>query len=98
MSIPEIHTHKASSQQPASRISSLNKRASKNKGCFTLVILDKHRHSLPQRRAVAQGILNLAQLDPEAPQLHLVIQPPQKFQHSIWQPSRQVTCGTVMSH
>ena len=57
------------------------------------MVLDDDDNSLADAWHIAQPVLDLPQLDTEAAQLHLVVQPPQELNYALWQPSRQVACA-----
>src|SRR5262249_59149486 len=54
-------------------------------------ILPHHHHSPTHHRIRRQHRLNLSQLDPEPPNLHLVINPPHILQLTIGPPTHQIT-------
>lgn len=47
------------------------------------MILDHHNNCLPDAWAIAEPILDLAQLNPEASELDLVVQSAQELNHAL---------------
>ena len=60
------------------------------------MILDNDDDSLADAWAVAQTVLDLPKFNPEAPQLHLVVQPTQELNDALRQPPRQISCSTSL--
>ena len=53
-------------------------------------VLARQHHGLPHRRVLQQRRLDLAQLDAEAADLDLVVQPPQELQVAVGPPAHPV--------
>ncbi len=56
-------------------------------------VLTQDDHAVPDPREVRQGGLDLAQLDTEAPQLHLEVGPARELDVAIGQVAPQITCA-----
>src|SRR5215210_699876 len=53
-------------------------------------VLARNHRSLRNARLTRQRRLNLPRLNPEAPDLHLAVRPPNKVQHTVRPPARQI--------
>ncbi|MMZ68417.1 hypothetical protein D1872_311030 [compost metagenome] len=56
-----------------------------------MLIRKGHYSRLPHQKMLLQLLLNLAQLDPEAANLHLIVDAAQELQRSSWQPAHQIS-------
>src|SRR6266702_1346569 len=55
-------------------------------------VLPHHYYRFPYSFLLRQPRLNLSQLNPESPHLHLKIVPPQKLNRPVFTPSPQIPC------